>query len=170
MKYDFGKVFATLFEGSMAGTGALNFATWVYAITRAEPWQQDNEKLVAHLNEVVMAAAIGETVEKVQASIEYLCSPDPRSTTKDEDGRRLVKVEEFTYWVVNGRKYREMGRTDLRERWRKQKQRQRQRKKGKRAPSGREQRYLQAETDEERDRIAAEGLPDNGAPGNTDTP
>src|SRR6266568_2857229 len=55
MKYDFGKVFASMFNGSMAGKGAMNFALMSYAISHAEPWPEDPERLVVEMNALVMA-------------------------------------------------------------------------------------------------------------------
>ena len=42
----------------------------------------------------------------METAIEFLCRPDERSTTKGDEGRRLVKLGEFEYRVVNGAKYR----------------------------------------------------------------
>jgi hypothetical protein len=58
------------------------------------------------LNAEVVAFLIGEKLEVVQAQIERMCSEDPKSRTKAEGGRRLIKKGEFEYWVVNGDKYR----------------------------------------------------------------
>jgi hypothetical protein len=57
------------------------------------------------LNPTLLATIFGEPVKRIQEAIDYLCSPDPRSTTPDEEGRRLVKIGQFDYRVVNAAKY-----------------------------------------------------------------
>lgn len=99
----FGKVFGSMYEGSLVGKGALTFAVMGYAIARAHPVK---DKMQVTLNPTIIAASLGESVPDVIQTIEFLCSPDPDSTTKAEDGRRLVRLGAFEYWLVNGMKYR----------------------------------------------------------------
>lgn len=100
----FGKSFESMYEGSMVGAGAVKFAVWGYVITKMRP---DAELgAVVSLNSRLIAPILGESVELVQDAIEWLCSPDPNSRTKIEEGRRLVQLGQFDYQVVNGAYYR----------------------------------------------------------------
>jgi hypothetical protein len=60
------------------------------------------------LNVKDLANRIGESEETIQGAIDFLCAPDPLTTTPGEDGRRLVKVGTFAYRVVNGVHYAEI--------------------------------------------------------------
>jgi hypothetical protein len=100
----YGKHFASLYEGSMIGAGATVFAVWGYVIANQEPDRRVGSQV--RLNPKLLAAIIGESENEMAKAIAYLCRPDPRSTTKDKDGRRLIKLGEFDYQVVNGAKNR----------------------------------------------------------------
>jgi hypothetical protein len=100
----YGKHFASLYEGSMVGAGAVVFAVWGYVIAKQVPDKKVGSQV--RLNPKLLAAILGEADKDVQKAIEFLCSPDPQSTTKENNGRRLIKVGEFDYQVVNGAKYR----------------------------------------------------------------
>lgn len=96
----FGKIFATTFTGSMFGAGAEVFAVWSYTLANTGP---DSH---VELNPKLLAVAIGAPENRIKEAIDYLCSPDPNSRTKDNEGRRLLKQGEFLYQVVNHAKYR----------------------------------------------------------------
>ena len=96
----YGKYYESTFTGSMYGGGPTLFAVWGYVIANTKP-----DDLV-ELNPEMLAAIIGAETETVVQAIEKLCSPDPRSRTKREEGRRLVKKHEYIYYVVNAAKYR----------------------------------------------------------------
>jgi hypothetical protein len=57
------------------------------------------------LNPKLLSAIFGEDEKDVQKAIEKLCSPDPNSRTEKEDGKRLIRLGQFEYQVVNGAKY-----------------------------------------------------------------
>lgn len=88
----------------MVGAGSHVFAVWNYVIAKQEPDRVVGSQV--RLNPKLLAAIIGDSEERMGAAIEYLCAPDPKSTTKGKDGRRLVRVGEFDYQVVNGARYR----------------------------------------------------------------
>lgn len=99
----YGKHFSSMYTGSMVGAGALTFAVMGYVIANMKP---DNDVgAQVELNPRLMAAIFGESEEDIRATIERLCAPDAESRSKDEAGRRLVKVGQFDYRVVNGAKY-----------------------------------------------------------------
>ncbi len=92
-----------MYEGSMVGSGAHVFAVMGYVIAHWRPDETVGGQV--RLNPMLLATIFGETSERIQAAIDYLCAPDLKSTTPDEDGRRLVKIGQFDYRVVNASKY-----------------------------------------------------------------
>ena len=102
----YGKVFGSLFEGSMVGAGAEVFALMAYVISHMQP-NKEREEFVK-LNPDILGPIIGETSEVMQGAIDYLCAPDLKTSTPGHEGRRLVKREAYLYWVVNGKHYREV--------------------------------------------------------------
>lgn len=119
----FGKHYASMYEGSLVGKGPVVFSVMGYVIAKQVP---NGELFYVELNPELLAFIIGCKVKEVDKAITFLCSPDKRSRTKTESGRRLVKEAEFLYRVVNGRKYRQMGSIQRRrEQWREAKRRER---------------------------------------------
>jgi len=100
---NFAKLFRTMFTGSMYGAGLHVFATWAWVLTHKD------EQGLAEVNPRLVAAELGAEVEQIERAIEYLTSPDPASRSPEEEGRRLVRVGQFIYRVVNHAKYRERG-------------------------------------------------------------
>lgn len=100
----YGKHFASLYQGSMVGSGAIVFAVWGYVIANAKPDREVGTQV--EINPKLLAAILGESEPDVMKAIGFLCSPDPNSTSREEDGRRMVKIGAFSYRVVNGAKYR----------------------------------------------------------------
>ena len=97
----YGKIFETMYEGSMVGAGATVFAVWGYCIAKADP---DTHEV--RLNPIILSTAIGEDKESIESAIEYLTRPDPDSTNEDHEGRRLLHVAGMTYLVVSHAHYR----------------------------------------------------------------
>lgn len=62
--------------------------------------------MIVELNPRLLGSILGEEIEDVKRAMTKLCSPDPDSRTKEEDGRRLVEVGPYLYRVVNGLYYR----------------------------------------------------------------
>lgn len=102
----YGKHFASMYSGSMVGAGAIVFAVWGYVIANARPDADVGTQV--ELNPKLLASILGEQVGAVQGAIEKLCAPDPDSRSKEEEGRRLVRLGQFDYRVVNGAKYRQI--------------------------------------------------------------
>jgi hypothetical protein len=99
----FGKHFSSMYSGSMVGSGALVFAVWGYVIANQKPDREVGAQV--ELNPRLLSAILGETVEDVVRAVEFLCAPDPESRSKEEGGRRLIRLGQFDYRVVNGKKY-----------------------------------------------------------------
>jgi hypothetical protein len=102
----FGKVFASMFEGSMYGAGAHVFAVMTYVIANMQPNKERVEYV--RLNPVALAHTIGEPLERIESAIAYLCGKDLATTSIGEEGKRLVMESPFLYRVVNGQYYREL--------------------------------------------------------------
>lgn len=110
---DFGKHFASMYDGSMVGAGAVVFAVMGYVIAKARPDRISGEFYV-DLNPVLLGAIFGEKAVEVEKAIRFLSGPDKDSRTEGHEGKRLVRQGQFTYWVVNGKKYRELGAREAR--------------------------------------------------------
>jgi hypothetical protein len=99
----YGRIFESMFEGSLVGSRPIVWAVWGYVIAK-----QRRDRVVGsqvRLNPTLLATIFGTTEKEVAGAVEFLCSPDEHSHSKKEGGRRLVRVGEFEYQVVNGAKY-----------------------------------------------------------------
>ena len=94
----YGRLFESTFDGSMLGSGSAVFAVWAYVIAK----QRDGE---VELHPKLLSAIIGDPVEVIEEAIEKLCSPDPMSRNKDEEGRRLIHIQSYKYRVVSAHIY-----------------------------------------------------------------
>lgn len=107
----YGKIFASLFTGSMYGRPPLVFAVWSYAIAHMRPRRSDGECYV-EVNPALLSGVFASTADEVLAALAELESPDPASRTPEDGGARLVLVGEWRgpgpmqYRVVNGARYR----------------------------------------------------------------
>ena len=97
----YGKIFDSLFTGSMFGSGPVVISVWAYVISKTY-------RSKVELNPPFLAAMIGCEVAEVEAALAILTSPDPSSRSKEEEGRRLLHEDGFMYHVVNHSKYRDM--------------------------------------------------------------
>lgn len=96
----YGKIFESLFTGSMVGSGPTVFAVWTYCIANSKP------PGVVELNPVLIAASIGDcTPQDVETAITKLEQPDANTTTQEEDGRRLIREGAFLYRMPTWPKY-----------------------------------------------------------------
>ena len=100
----FGKVFASLWQGSMVGQADAQLV-FVYMIANC-----DVDGFIDQTQEVI-AALTGIPVERVRVAVEMLSAPDPRSRSVEEGGRRIVPMDDARDWgwqIVNYWKYRAM--------------------------------------------------------------
>lgn len=98
----YGKIFESMFSGSMVGSGSTVFAVWAYVIANAKP------PGFVELNPKLLAAIIGCTVDEILAAMKVLESPDPESRCKDHDGRRLLSEGAFLYHVPSWHRYHDL--------------------------------------------------------------
>lgn len=104
----------------------------------------------------------GEQEEDVARVIGLMCEPDPKSSSKVDEGRKLIRLSEFQYRVVNGAMYRAIRNQDERKRQNREAQERFRAKALKSSkPAANEARYLKAlkrgAPQSELDRIVAEG-------------
>ena len=98
----YGKIFESMFNGSMVGAGPTVFATWAYVIANVRPPGE------IEINPTVLATIIGCPVEEINQAIVKLCAPDKYSRSQEHDGRRLLHAGAFSYAVPTFEKYRKM--------------------------------------------------------------
>jgi len=108
---NYGRLFRSMYTGSMYGAGACVFAVWTWVIANKD------ENGIVEINPICLANTLGEPVKNIEQAIEYLCNPDPRSRTKLEEGRRLIRTGEFEHKVVTHTVQEDRGR-DRTEYWR----------------------------------------------------
>lgn len=96
----YGKVFASMYEGSMMGRGPEVFAVWPYILSTT------SDEGFVEINPFLVAVKIGMKPEAVQEVLKDFLSPDPSSRSKELEGRKLEKIGEFLYRVVNHAYYR----------------------------------------------------------------
>lgn len=94
----YGKTYESMYEGSMVGAGMHVFAVWNYIITKCRRGSIE-------VNPKLLAFTLGGAESEVEKALIYLCSPDPKSRSKLEGGRRLVKDGMYQYRVVNWEYY-----------------------------------------------------------------
>ena len=111
----YGKHFASTYMGSMVGSGVYVFAVWGYVIA-------NTIKGRVELNSTLLATILGCKKEQIIKAIEHLCSPDPKSRNKDNDGIRLIKEGEYQYFVTGYEKYHNILNEDERREYNKIKQ------------------------------------------------
>lgn len=100
----YGKLFGSMFEGSLYGKGWGPLLVMSYAIANGVPDREVGMQV--DLNPKALADKFGESEKDVREAIEFLCQPDPETTSPEEGGRRLIKIGTFAYKIVNGLKYR----------------------------------------------------------------
>jgi hypothetical protein len=145
----YGKHYISMYEGSMIGAGSAYFAVWGYIIAHMSgAWVE--------LNPQIIAFVLGEKVEVVEEVLGRMQEPDSRSRSQEEGGRKLVKLGEYAYRVVNGMKYRsirnEEARRNYQRNWIRAKRRNSK-------PLPGEQAYVKAQTEEEKERVLERHLP-----------
>jgi hypothetical protein len=119
----YGKHFESMYSGSMVGSGPAVFAVWGYIIAHAK-------KGYVEINPIVLATIIGCSIDEISSAINHLCSPDPHSRTKDHEGKRLIKTDEFAYFVPSHEKYNSIRSEDERREYNRIKKQEERAKKG----------------------------------------
>lgn len=95
----YGKIWSSMFTGSLYGSGATELALMAYCVACADI----RDRL--DLNPKMLAAVLGCEEDAVVKAIKFLSSPDEESRSKKNKGRRIVKEGEYQYYVPNRAKY-----------------------------------------------------------------
>ena len=104
----YGKAFASMYSGSMFGSGFPVFAVWNYALANADRHGS------VELNPKLLAAVLGGPVEEVAGALEVLLQVDTESRSKVEEGRRMIRTGEYSYTIVNHAAYNSIRNADER--------------------------------------------------------
>lgn len=100
----YGKIFKSMFEGSMRGQGDLQL-TFTYLITHAS---QDG---ICDFTPQCIADATGKPIELIELCIKTLESPDSMSRTTTDEGRRIKRLNNERPWgwqIINYKMYRDI--------------------------------------------------------------
>lgn len=101
----YGRIWESMYEGSLAGTGPEVFCLMPYVIAKM---RMNKGRATVLLNPKVLAPIFGGIADQafVERGIEKLCAPDPDTKNgKDQEGRRLIRLDGHLYEVVNGMHY-----------------------------------------------------------------
>ncbi len=67
--------------------------------------KKDFKSQTIRTNHYRLAKIANITEEQAKEALNVLCSPDPRTLSQADEGRRLMKIDEETYLVLNGKRY-----------------------------------------------------------------
>ena len=126
----FGKIFATMFDGSMYGH-------WQAIVTLQQMVVLADQDGILDMSPEALSARTSIPLDIISTGIAELEQPDPRSRTPDEDGRRIVRLDPSRNWgwrIVNYIPYRKIRSAEERREYMRQYQRLR-RAKGASTPS-----------------------------------
>jgi len=99
----------------MFGAGTDVFAVWGYVIAHAVDSSVE-------LNPKLLSSVLGASPDRIEAAIEFLCSPDPQSRNPEHEGKRLVRKGPFQFHVVSHQHYRAIRNEDDRKEYNRLKQ------------------------------------------------
>lgn len=160
----FGRIFESMYQGSMVGAGPDVFAVWPYVIAHMRAHAEHGA--LVELNPKLLAFILGASEAQIEKAINFLCDQDPDSRSKAEDGKRLVRMGQFVYRVVNGAEYmavraKEDARFKHAERQKRYRGNQSRKRQIRVENESREARFVEAHKNGDEalaDKIAAEGL------------
>lgn len=97
----YGKIFKSMYQGSLLGAGANVYAVWGYVIANA----YDS---MVELHPVFVSQTLGMTRKDFDKTIKKLSEPDPDSRCQDHEGRRLIHMHEYWYMVPSWTHYQKL--------------------------------------------------------------
>jgi len=104
----YGKIFNTLFTGSMRGKGDLQLV-FMYLISNA------TADGICDFTPQCISDATGKPLDLIHACIEELQTPDEMSRTRTDNGRRIALLDDGRTWgwrIINYDMYRKIGSGD----------------------------------------------------------
>lgn len=102
----YGKIFESMYDGTLASKGP-----WQALVTFQQLIVLADQDGVVDMTAHAISRRTSIPLEVIEVGITELMKPDPDSRTPDEDGRRIMLVEEHRNWgwqIVNHAKYRDM--------------------------------------------------------------
>ena len=100
----YGKIFASMYDGSIYGK-------WKAIVTFQQMIALADKDGVVDMTSQALSARTSIPLEIINEGIEILESPDSVSRTPDEDGRRIILLDDNRPWgwcITNYQKYREI--------------------------------------------------------------
>lgn len=100
----YGKIFDSMYEGTLYGH-------WEAIVTLQQMLVLCNQDGVIDMTPQAIAARTSIPFDIIDKGIKTLAEPDPYSRTPDEDGRRIVLLDEHRPWgwrLVNYQKYQQI--------------------------------------------------------------
>jgi len=100
----YGKLFEQMYDGTLA-------ENWQALITFQQMIILCDDSGVIDLTPSAISRRTGIPIEHIKAGIKTLESDDPYSRTPDENGRRIVRLDDHRPWgwkIVNHQKYKQM--------------------------------------------------------------
>lgn len=102
----YGKVFESMYDGTLASEGP-----WQALVTFQQLIVLADQDGVVDMTASAISRRTSIPIEIIQTGLAVLAKPDPDSRTPDEDGRRIVCLEDHRDWgwqIVNHTKYQQM--------------------------------------------------------------
>lgn len=96
------KIYSGIVESSVADLDVSARWLWIVLLTKADRYGN------VYGTPSALARTANLSYEQTVLALQDLSSPDPRSTTPDEDGRRIIEGPTNTWHIVNYLKYRAM--------------------------------------------------------------
>lgn len=99
----YGKVFESMFDGTLASRGP-----WQALVTFQQLIVLSSPDGVVDMTAHAISRRTSIPLDIIETGIAALMTPDPESRTPDEEGRRIVLLEDHRNWgwqIVNHRKY-----------------------------------------------------------------
>lgn len=114
MFYVYGKIFASMFHGSMVGQRDAQLV-FVYLISHADREGHTDA------NPVEIAALTGIPINDVSDALDLLQRPDPFSRSTEKEGRRIERIgDSWAWFIVNYEKYRKIINDEIRREYRRE--------------------------------------------------
>lgn len=101
-------IFPAITESSVWRLPAHVFKSWIAILTH-----KDHETHIWRGNEYTLADMVKISEPEAKEALLALSSPDPRSLTRDHEGRRILSDDGEHWFVVNGEKYQSMIRREI---------------------------------------------------------
>ena len=100
----YGKIFESIYDGTLA-------EDWRALITFQQMIVLCDSDGVLDMTTQAVSRRTGIPIEHINAGVEILEQPDPHSRTSDDQGRRIMRLDDHRAWgwkIINHQKYRDL--------------------------------------------------------------